>query len=124
MTSSRRAWPFVIVASCDAVALATLLEAGEPVRALLAFWFFLISPGMAVVGLLGIEDRLAELVLAVAVSLALDTGVALVMVLAKVWSPDAGLAVLIAISVTGATLQGTLGRRSRRSNVPAASLSP
>jgi hypothetical protein len=108
-----RPWPVLIVAGCVAVALVNWLGAPQPVRTIFVFWFFLTCPGMAVVGLIGIRDRVAEVVLAIALSLALDTGVALVMGLAEVWSPDAGLAVLIGISLVGAVLQTELLRRTR-----------
>jgi hypothetical protein len=83
---------------------------------LVVFWFFLVCPGLAVVGLLDIRDWLAEAVTAIAVSVALGTGVATVMVMAKIWSPGAGLAVLIGISLLGAAVQvsGARGRLPRR----------
>jgi hypothetical protein len=95
----------VIVASCAAVVLSTALGAPQPARTTITFWFFLSCPGLALVGMIGIRDRLAEAMLAIALSVALDTAVALVMVLARVWSPDAGLAVLIGISLLGSALQ-------------------
>jgi hypothetical protein len=113
LTRLGRPWPIVVVISCIAVALCNWLGAAQPVRAISVFWFFLICPGLAIVGLLDIRDRLAEAVVAIGLSVALDTGVALVMVLARIWSPDAGLAVLIGISLLGAALQVELYRRGR-----------
>jgi hypothetical protein len=102
----------VIVASCIAVAACNWLDVGQPARAIVVFWFFLTCPGLAFVGLLGIRDWLDEAIVAIALSVALDAGVAITMVLAKAWSPDAGLAVLIGISLLGAALQ--LASRMRR----------
>jgi hypothetical protein len=65
----------------------------------------LIIPGMAIIRLLHIEDRLAELVLAIALSLVISTLFAEIMVLTRLWSPPVGLAVLISISLIGAFLQ-------------------
>jgi uncharacterized membrane protein len=98
----------LIVVSCVGVALANWLGAAQPVRGILVLWFFLICPGLALVGLVGIRDRLAEAVLAVALSLALGTGVAVVMGLTDTWSPDAGLAILLGISLLGAAFQAGL----------------
>jgi len=118
MTPLGRPWPALILASCAAVALSTWLEATQAVRTVSTFWFFLTCPGLAVVGALGIRDRLAEGLLAVALSLALGTAVAVFMVLVRVWSPDAGLAVLIGFSLLGGALQVVL--RARGSLAPPA----
>lgn len=113
MTRLGRPWPVVILGSCIAVALCNWLDVGQPARAVVVFWFFLTCPGLALVGILGIRDWLDEAVVAIGLSFALGTIVAIIMVLAKIWSPDAGLAVLIAISVLGAVLQLEPGRRGR-----------
>jgi hypothetical protein len=114
MTRLRRPWPAVIVASSIAVAICNWLAVGQPMRTIAAFWFFLVCPGLAVVGMIDIRDRLAEAIVAVALSIAIVTGVAMVMVMAEIWSPDAGLAVLIAISLAGAAAQAVLRRRQER----------
>jgi heme/copper-type cytochrome/quinol oxidase subunit 4 len=72
---------------------------------MVAFWFLLICPGMAFVRLLGIRERLTELIVAIALSMALDTAVSETMVLTKRWSPEWGLVVLIGMSAAGAALQ-------------------
>jgi hypothetical protein len=111
MTRLGGRWPLVLVASCVAVGASTQLEGGEPGRVIVVFWFFLTCPGLAVIGLLGVRDRLIEVTLAVALSIALDIAVALTMVLAGIWSPTGGLAVLIGISLLGAALQAGLQPR-------------
>jgi uncharacterized membrane protein len=78
---------------------------GAPIRPAIIFCFLLLCPGMAFIPLLRLRDRLTELTLAVALSLALDTAVAETMVLTKQWSPQVGLVVLISISLVGAALQ-------------------
>jgi hypothetical protein len=105
MNRSGRPWPALILASCLAAGLSTWLDATQPARTISVLWFFLICPGLALVGMLGIRDLLAEIVVAIALSVSLGTGVALVMALADVWSPDVGLAILIAVSILGAVLQ-------------------
>jgi len=71
----------------------------------LVFCFLLVFPGIALGPLLGVDNRWTELTLGVAASLALDTLVAETMVLAKLWSPPAGLAILSAVSLAGVATQ-------------------
>jgi hypothetical protein len=80
-------------------------DIGPPIQAMVAFWFLLVCPGMSFVRLLQIEERLTELTVAIALSIALDTVVSETMVLTKRWSPEWGLFVLICMSVAGAALQ-------------------
>ncbi len=98
-------WSLVIILSAIAVTLAIVVNAGTPVRPLLVFWFLLVCPGMAFVQLMHIEERLTELVLAIALSIALDTIIAEIMALNKIWSFRGGLFVLICLSLFGAALQ-------------------
>ncbi len=98
-------WSLIIILSAIAVTLAIVANAGMPVRPLLVFWFLLVCPGMAFIQLMHIEERLIELVLAIALSIALDTVVAEIMALNKIWSFRAGLFVLICLSLFGAALQ-------------------
>ena len=85
--------------------MVTVSNIGPPIQAIVAFWFLLICPGMAFVRLLQIRERLPELIVAIALSMALDTVVSETMVLTKRWSPEWGLAVLIGMSAAGAALQ-------------------
>ncbi len=98
-------WSIIIILSAVAVALAIVVNAGSPIRPLLVFWFLLVCPGIAFVQLMHIEGRLVELVLAIALSIALDTLVAEIMALNRLWSYRGGLFVLICLSLFGAALQ-------------------
>jgi hypothetical protein len=98
-------WPLVIIASAGGALLATIYNIGVPMQPAIVFWFMLVCPGMACVRLLEIQERSAELTLAVALSLALDGIVSETMVLARLWSPTWGLAVLAGVSVAGAVRQ-------------------
>jgi uncharacterized membrane protein len=60
---------------------------------------------MALVPLLRIEDKSTKFIIAIALSLAIDTALATIMVYTKLWSPLWGLAILIGISMIGAILQ-------------------
>jgi hypothetical protein len=62
---------------------------------------------MAFMRLLRIKDRIMELTVAIALSIALDTVVGETMVFARRWSPEWGLILLACLSVAGAVLQIT-----------------
>jgi hypothetical protein len=113
MTRLGRPWPLGIVASSLALALAIVLGAHGPVRGVLTLWFFLTCPGMAIVGLLDIDDRLAETVIAIGLSVAIGMLLGLVMMLTHTWSADAATAILLSLSVTGAGAQARIGARAR-----------
>lgn len=98
-------WPAIIAASAIGTVLANLVEPVQPLRTVLAFWFLLVCPGMALVRLLRLSDPFAELAVAVALSLALDTAVGETLLFAGAWSAFSALAALATLSVGGAALQ-------------------
>ena len=97
--------PILIIFSALSAAVLAWIDSGWALRPYLLFWFILICPGMAVIGLLKLNNLLSEFVLSVALSLVLGTLVAELLLLIKQWSPHAILAVLVAISIIGASLQ-------------------
>lgn len=105
-------WPAIVLFSTLAVALAVFGGVGSPWRPLVVFWFLLVCPGMALVGLFLPRDGVATVTLALALSIALDTLIAMALLYAGYWSPRAGLVVLIAITLVGVVLQfrGTQAR--------------
>ncbi|HLJ66471.1 MAG TPA: hypothetical protein VKX16_03825 [Chloroflexota bacterium] len=107
-------WPAIIVASSIAVGIVTLLGASTPLRPALALWFLLLCPGMALVRLLRIAEWIMEWTLAIAVSIALETIIATVMIYDRAWSPEIGLGLLIAVSLGGAIAQLLAPRLSGR----------
>jgi hypothetical protein len=92
----------VVAASAILACAVVLTDAPTTVRAVLVGWFTLAGPGGAVVPLLGLSDRVAELMLCLAVSLSLDLGVACVLLYAGAWSPAAGIVILAAFTLAGA----------------------
>lgn len=111
MSVRRVSWAAVVVVAAVAAAGAALAGAPEALRVPLVLGFLLIGPGMAFVPLLDLGDPVAELTVALGVSLALDVAVAMAMLYAGAWSPIAGLLVLAAIALTGAALQQVKGGR-------------
>ncbi len=98
-------WPAIIIASAIGAGLFALGEIESPFRPLIAFWFLLICPGMAFIRLLHIKERMVELTLAIALSIAFNTIVSEALVLAEVWSSKWGLIILICVSIVGAIFQ-------------------
>lgn len=112
MSARRVPWAAVVAGAAVAAAVAALAGAPDALRAPLVLGFLLIGPGMAFVPLLDLGDPVAELTVALGVSLALDLAVALAMLYAGAWSPVASLGVLAAIALAGAMLQQV--KRGRR----------
>ncbi|MEM3486615.1 MAG: hypothetical protein QXI12_13465 [Candidatus Methanomethyliaceae archaeon] len=98
-------WPVILEGSAVAAGLVVLSEGPSLVRVAVVCWFLLICPGMAFVRLLGIEERLTELTLAIAVSMAIELLIAQIMVFFRIWAPRVGLAGLICLTLGGAILQ-------------------
>ena len=105
MTRSTWLWPAIIIGSAVAVSAVVLGDLSSPIRPVLVLWFLLVCPGLAFVRLLRIKDLGNELTLAIALSLAIDSILAMVMIYAKLWSPKGGLSVLISLCVIGVMLQ-------------------
>jgi hypothetical protein len=110
----RRRWPAVIVSSL--VALDALIAAGiaGPIRLLLTLWLLLICTGMAFVPLLELASLPVELLLGMAVSVALSAVVATAAVVIGFQFATSGLIVLQALALAGCALQA----RSIAANTP------
>lgn len=98
-------WPAILVASALAINVLVLADIQTPLRPMLALWFLLVCPGMALVRLLRIRNFALELSLAVALSIALDALAAGSLLYARRWSPEASLIILGIISCAGAVAQ-------------------
>jgi uncharacterized membrane protein len=98
-------WPVIIIISAVSSGLLVFGDFLPSARYLLSFWFLLVCPGMAYVRLLHIRDSVTEWALAIALSLAIDTVVAMFMLYTGNWSPNGGLVALMAISIGGVALQ-------------------
>jgi hypothetical protein len=99
MSAARSRSAAVAVASAIAAGAVELSGVHSPVRVVVVLWFLLAAPGMAIVGLLGLADAVAEVALAPALSITLATAVAAIGVYSGLWAPGATLAVLIAITI-------------------------
>ena len=97
-------WPSIIVVSTVAVEVAWLVQVDPLVRAPLVLWFSLVCTGMAWVRLLRIGQPLAEVVAAIALSVALSGITASAFLFAGHWSPGWTMVVLEVITLAGVIL--------------------
>jgi hypothetical protein len=101
MTRDRRL-PVLAIGLAVAAGAVTLWEAPEPWRPAVVLVFLAIGPGMALVGLLGLDDPLEEVLLVVGASLVLDLLVAEALVLSSAWSAEACTQLLMTVAIGGA----------------------
>lgn len=104
MIIRRLNWPITIITWGTAAGLVTAANLESPIRLLIVFGFVLICPGMAFVRMFHIREGLNQATLAIALSLAIDTIVAEIMVMTQWWSPTTGLIVIVAMSIIAAVL--------------------
>ena len=107
-------WPVVIVVAALASARLVEYDVAGPVRAVVTLGFLLICPGMAYIPLLRLQQPVYAVILAVALSLALDLLVATAVLYGGWWSPALILSILIVLSLIGALAQVVVWYNSRR----------
>jgi uncharacterized membrane protein len=95
MMQRELAWPGGMICSTILVALVAFVLPAGPLRPVLVIPFLLVCPGLALVRRLRLAEWWVELMLAIGVSVAVDTLLATAMVYAGVWSPRLLLAVLV-----------------------------
>jgi len=98
-------WPLVIALSIIALLIAFELNWSGAPRVALALWGLLVCPGLALVRLLRLPNRVMEWTLALALSLAIDSAVAASFVYAGGWTTTAALALVAAITLAGVGLE-------------------
>ncbi len=108
MARSSLLWPAASVVSTVATAAVVLSDVAPRARAPFVLSFLVVCPGMALVRLLRLGDRIAEWTLAIALSIVLAILVSGVMLYAGKWSPLHGLAILV-----GMTLAATVADVAR-----------
>jgi hypothetical protein len=109
-TRLRAAWdhaatPIVLTATV-CVLLFSAIDSGGRVRAGVALFFVLVCPGLALARLLHLSSVLAEVTLAIGLSVALAGLTAGAFLYANAWSPDGTLAVLVAVTLAGLGIRG------------------
>jgi hypothetical protein len=97
--------PLVVVLSLVALVTVVVAGAGAPLQPLVACWFLLVCPGLALAPLLDLEDPWDELGVALGISVALDIVLATALMYAGAWSPALVVGLLAVISLAGAAAQ-------------------
>jgi hypothetical protein len=98
-------FPLLIIFVAFFSAILVGFDTGGFLRPYLLFIFIFLCPGMAVIGVLHLNNFLTELILSIALSLVLGALVAELLVVTQHWSPPLVMAVLVTISFVGASLQ-------------------
>jgi hypothetical protein len=111
-----RSWgpPIVLASSTLAMLEGVAAHGASPARTVLVVWFLAVAPGWGVIGLIRLQDPWLEVALVPALSLSIDVIVGAILSYSGLWSPAAGILILVAISVGGAFAQDAIPRRSGR----------
>jgi hypothetical protein len=105
-------WPIILVGSTVLVGVLIGTRAQEPYRLAIAFAYLILCPGMALVRLLDLPNRLMEWVLAVAASISIDLVLSEIMVLTHLWSPTAAFFAVGLFCTAGAMVQVIFPRQT------------
>lgn len=106
-------WPTTLALWAALAAVVVFVEVDSPLRPALVLSFLLLCPGLALVRLLRITDRVTEMTLAIAVSLALNALVPGLMLYLGAWSPRVGLLILITITAVATAYETARPRIGR-----------
>lgn len=102
--ASTRLWSVAILTWGLAATVAAVWGLPPPVRQVLVLGFLAICPGMAYMRVIRLDGVLTTWTLAFAVSIAIDSMVAAVMLYGGFWSPIAGLVAVVSLTAVGASL--------------------
>jgi hypothetical protein len=104
-------WPLVITISALGTGLVSSWDVESPLRPAISLWFLIVCPGMALVRLLRLRDGVIEWAIAIALSLALETGVNEIMMYTGRWAPKWGLLIVMTITLVAVIPQIPASRR-------------
>ncbi len=111
-------WRASVIACTLATGVDTFLDVQSPLRPILALCFLLLCPGMALVGLLRIEDMAVRVTLSLALSVAVDASVATLALYAHAWSSPLIFTVLAGITLGIVALEIAVHLRGARAPGP------
>lgn len=104
---ARWLWPVIVILSAVASGLMNSVFTTSPLRPFIVLWFLFVCPGMLLVRFLHLKEFVAEWVLAVVLSFAVDAIVAGIQVYMRLWSPIGTLIIVICLCLGIATVQLT-----------------
>jgi hypothetical protein len=93
--------PAVVLVSGAALVAAISTKVGAPWRAILALEFVLVCPGVSMVAVLGLRDRLVEWAVVAPLSLTIVTLTSVILFYGGLWSPDGEFGVLLGLCLVG-----------------------
>lgn len=105
-----RAWLTVLLVASAIVAVLAFADVHSSLRAIVVPPFLLVFPGLAWARLLRISDRTMTMILAIALSIVVDTVVPGTLVYASAWSPSTAVAVVLAVTLAGGLSEALLVR--------------
>jgi hypothetical protein len=105
MMKSVSPWTLTIILSAVVAVLVMLVPGDGQLRVVFVLWFLLVCPGMMLVRFIHLGEPLLEWVVAIALSFAIDTFVAGVLLYSGRWSTSSAFAILVAITTGGVLLQ-------------------
>lgn len=109
-----RLLPLLLLASVVGLGAALAAGGSSAPRTVLALWFLLACPGLALAPLIRLPDTLGMVTVAITLSIAIDTIVACALLYSGAWSAVAGYAILAAITIAGAAWQMAVPWGGRR----------
>lgn len=113
MTLRRFLWVATLGLVSAAAGAAVYMDIDSPVRSVLVLGFLLLFPGLAWVRLLRLDDRLAELTLAVALSIAIDAAVPGALIYTGGWSVTNAFSTVLGLTALATILDTVRWKGSR-----------
>jgi uncharacterized membrane protein len=105
---SRIVWPVILGLSALIAGVLTFVGDAPQARVVVVLWFLLVCPGMMLVRFFRLREPLFEWVLAITLSMALDTIIGGILLYTGHWSPDGAFAIILALTVVGVFVQTLL----------------
>src|SRR6266481_3795517 len=103
--NSTSLWPLIILLFAIAAGIFTFVDTDAQLRPAIVLGFLLICPGMMLVRFIRLREPILEWVLSVALSLAVDTAVAGILLYVGRWSPTGAFVILLGLTVVGVLAQ-------------------
>lgn len=98
-------WPVIVVLSAGVADLLVWMNTGSPAQVAVVLWFLFVCPGMVAVRFLHLKEPLVEWMLAITLSLAIDTFVAGFLLVVRSWSPQNAFSIILILTVVGAVIE-------------------
>jgi hypothetical protein len=105
MILAPRLWFASLVAAEAVIVILVYGDVRSPVRVVAVLLFLLICPGMAWIRLLQLYEPVTEVMLAIALSIAIDAALPGVLVYAGAWSLAAALAAVLVLTLAGGAVE-------------------